>query len=207
MTHPHTRTFFLCFARRGALHHIARSAQFFLRILMLRQYWKRARCLNGICCMADATQSSVSDGSHIIGGGRTHPLLLDHHRELWTMFTKATCAFGHDHGALFRRRFKAKWHDSFLRTSNFYQRHGSRSPCKSNEIGLQVAFSTSFKNTKGEERAFKNQFQFLQHRISFARTSKNMLSPSEMTAMTDGSMRFEKCVEAFQSCSSPLLEI
>ena len=97
MTHPHTR-FFLCFARRGALHHIARSAQFFLRILMLRQYWKRARCLNGICCMADATQSSVSDESHIIRGGRTHTLLLDHHRELWTMFTKATCAFGHDHG-------------------------------------------------------------------------------------------------------------
>ena len=83
---------------------------------------------------------------------------------------------------------------------------GSRSPCKSNEIGLQVAFSTSFKKTKGEERAFKNQF-LPQHRISFARTSKNMLSPSEMTAMTDGSMRFEKCVEAFQSCSSPSLEI
>ena len=98
MTHLDIRNFFLCFARRGALQ---RAAQFFLRILMLQQYWKRARCFNGIWRMAEATQSSVSDESHIIGGGRTHPLLLDHHRELWTMFTKATCVFGHNHGAVF----------------------------------------------------------------------------------------------------------
>ena len=102
--------------------------------------------------MADATQSSVPDESHVIRGVRIHPLLLDHQRELWTMFTKAKCAFGHDHGTL-STTVQSQMARQFSADKQLYERHGSRSPCKSNKIGSQVALSTSLKNTKGEERA------------------------------------------------------